>query len=153
MNYAEQLSQRIRDLEAKCAELEQFKTLFNHALDCLNQVFQVESRKPPPLLPDFLKLGEDKFRGAVRLAVAYLSELKRSRELKRALAGHLFDHESLSTREAIRSELINCLAAENEQLRKACEDLLKVFEPPSKLSDELLRKETNALRKVLRGDA
>jgi hypothetical protein len=62
--------------EAKCGELEgelrQYKKLFIHAIECVDRVFQVESRKPAPLLPDFLKLGECKFRGVERLAKAYL---------------------------------------------------------------------------------
>lgn len=53
------------------AERDQFKQLYRHALDCVDQVFQVCSEIPNPILPDFCQLGEDKFRAVVRLAKEY----------------------------------------------------------------------------------
>jgi DNA repair exonuclease SbcCD ATPase subunit len=59
--------------------LTQYKTLFNHALDCVDRVFQVDGDKPPPLLPDFLGLGCNKFEGVIKLAEAY-RELQAERD-------------------------------------------------------------------------
>lgn len=60
-------------------ELAMYKQLFEHSLSCVDRVFQIDSTKPEPLLPDFLSAGECKFRGVVKLAEAYV-------ELRRQLA-------------------------------------------------------------------
>lgn len=63
-------------LKAKLAEAEQqlreYKFLYNHALQCVDEVFQVCSEIPNPMLPDFLPPGSDKFAGVKLLARAYL---------------------------------------------------------------------------------
>lgn len=69
-------------VKAERDSLKQYKTMFLHALECVDRVFQVESKKPAPLLPDFLKLGECKFRGVERLAVAYLKAAKELEQCK-----------------------------------------------------------------------
>ena len=66
-------------LRARIAELEQYKTLYTHALDCVDQVFQVCNEIPNPILPDFAQLGESKFRAVIKLAKAY-KELERDAE-------------------------------------------------------------------------
>lgn len=70
------LKQENEELRERIAELEQYKTLHKHALDCVDRVFQVCTEIPNPILPNFAKLGEDKFRAVIRLAKAY-KELER----------------------------------------------------------------------------
>jgi hypothetical protein len=62
-------------------ERDMYRELFENAIKNIDRVFQVAHRQHPPLLPDFLKLGEDKFEGAIRLAIAYLKEQKRNAAL------------------------------------------------------------------------
>lgn len=53
---------------------ETYKTLYNHAINCVDAVFHTKGKgSTPPMLPDFLDLGEDKFEGIKKLAQAYLS--------------------------------------------------------------------------------
>ena len=44
---------------------------YKRALACVDRVFQEDSTKPPPILPDFCKLGDDKFEAVIHLAEAY----------------------------------------------------------------------------------
>lgn len=45
--------------------------LYDHALGCVDRVFQQCAEIPEPILPDFCHLGEDKFEAVVRLAELY----------------------------------------------------------------------------------
>lgn len=57
-------------------ELETLRTVdicFRHAIACVDAVFQEIPGQPPPLLPEFLLLGDDKFEGVKKLASEYLS--------------------------------------------------------------------------------
>lgn len=47
---------------------------FNHALDCVDRVFQVGGQPEPPLLPDFCQLNEDKFLAVIRLAEEFTKQ-------------------------------------------------------------------------------
>lgn len=60
------------ELELLRLACNQYKIAFDHAIECVDRVFQVESKKPPPLLPNFARLGECKFRAVIRLAEDYL---------------------------------------------------------------------------------
>jgi len=66
------IEQRARAEKAE-AERDEFKRLHRHALDSVDQVFQSCDEVPHPLLPDFCRVGEDKFRAVVRLANRYIS--------------------------------------------------------------------------------
>jgi hypothetical protein len=46
---------------------------YNAGIEKLDSVFQVRNDRPEPLLPDFLRLGECKFEGVVKLAREYLA--------------------------------------------------------------------------------
>lgn len=62
---------------------------FNECMEHIDRVFQVEGGKPPPLLPDFLRLGESKPEGVYKLAKEYLrlkAELAPLRKLVEAKA-------------------------------------------------------------------
>lgn len=63
---------RLRAEKAE-AERDQLKQLHRHALDSVDQVFQSCDEVPHPLLSDFCRVGEDKFRAVVRLANSYIS--------------------------------------------------------------------------------
>lgn len=67
----------LEELEAKNLEL---KTMFDHALECVDRVFQKKENNPDPILPDFCKPGEDKFRAVIRLAEAYQKLLEEKDE-------------------------------------------------------------------------
>lgn len=48
-----------------------YEKLYQHAIDCVDRVFQECTENPKPILPDFLGIGEDKFDGVVKLAEKY----------------------------------------------------------------------------------
>jgi septal ring factor EnvC (AmiA/AmiB activator) len=70
---------RVSELET---ELGRLRKLHNEALDCVDEVFQSDSTKPPPVLPDFLMAGEDKFEGVIKLAERYKQLLSKAEELR-----------------------------------------------------------------------
>jgi hypothetical protein len=63
-------------IDAATAELQRerdnYKFSYDKAINAVDSVFQVDHTKPPPLLPDFLRLGDCKFEGVVKLAKAYI---------------------------------------------------------------------------------
>src|SRR5690606_19889033 len=68
------LAQHALETIADCKDIErlrQYERLFDHALSCVDEVFQVCTEIPEPILPNFCTLGEDKFRAVKRLAVEY----------------------------------------------------------------------------------
>lgn len=84
-------AERIRaDLNAARAELGQYKQSHDRAIECVDRVFQVRSDRPPPLLPDFLTLGDDKFEGVEALAKEYIAS---QAECDRLKAGQFTDDE------------------------------------------------------------
>lgn len=66
------LNERARAEKAE-AERDELRQLHRHALDSMDQVFQSCDEIPHPLLPDFCRVGEDKFRAVIRLANSYIS--------------------------------------------------------------------------------
>lgn len=82
----------IKELEYRLANLQK---AFGHAIGCVDRVFQQDNTQPLPILPDFLKLGEDKFEGVVKLALAYKELEKEVYELKQEIedANHRTDLE------------------------------------------------------------
>jgi hypothetical protein len=68
---------RIAELERENVALRKrlamFEREFLRAVDCVDRVFQMDSTKPPPLLPDFVRPGDDKFEAVVRLAEEYIA--------------------------------------------------------------------------------
>lgn len=91
---AETAEARVRELEAKLKSTEgcltSYKLLYDVAISAADRVFQVDSTKPPPLLPGFLQLGDCKFEGVVKLAEAY-------KELQAKLAAATEEIETLKT--------------------------------------------------------
>lgn len=84
------LSEKVADLER---ERNNLAYLYAKALEAVDRVFQTDCTKRPPLLPDFLGLGDCKFKGVVKLAKAYLeleAENARLRELVRKLRDDAF---------------------------------------------------------------
>jgi len=78
----EEVVRRVNAYDAMQIQIDALTNGFNHAIECVDRAFQVDSRKPPPILPDFLSLGEDKFKGVIKLAAAYkalLAEAEGSR--------------------------------------------------------------------------
>ena len=67
------LQQRLQRLAAAEALCERYKAEFDRALDAVDVVFQKHKGNPEPILPDFCKLGEDKFATVPKLAKAYKS--------------------------------------------------------------------------------
>lgn len=73
------IADRAAEIFAGVQELNVYEKLYRHAIDCVDRVFQKCTENPQPILPDFLGLGEDKFRGVVKLAENY-------RELKQTIS-------------------------------------------------------------------
>lgn len=65
------LTEANQRLEAENERLKQYEVQYHKAMECVDRVFQEDSKREPPLLPDFLTLGESKFEGVVKLARAY----------------------------------------------------------------------------------
>lgn len=59
-----------RQLEAVTRERDRYRQAFVKALSCVDQAFQPHS-KPEAILPEFCRLGEDKFEAVPKLATAY----------------------------------------------------------------------------------
>ena len=64
------------------AELAMFRQLYDHALDCVDQVFQVCSEIPNPILPNFLMAGSNKFDGVIKLAKSFAAAQQREAKLR-----------------------------------------------------------------------
>lgn len=62
----------LEEVDRLNAQLEIYQRLYSKAIDCVDRVFQTGAHEEPPLLPDFLLLGDDKFTGVVKLAEDYL---------------------------------------------------------------------------------
>ena len=75
-------------LDGAYRETAMYRTLFERALASVDCAFQVDSGKPSPILPDYCRLGEDKFEAVERLAKDY-RELKAENERLRAIVGKL----------------------------------------------------------------
>lgn len=67
------------ELEAAKEEAERLRELYLHALKQVDRIFQPCKENPEPILPDFCKLGEDKFKAVVRLAERYASMMENQR--------------------------------------------------------------------------
>lgn len=67
----EVLTKERDEAKAEVKRLKQFENLYSHAINCVDRVFQIDSKKPRPLLPNFARLGECKFRAVIRLAEEY----------------------------------------------------------------------------------
>lgn len=65
--------------------LKTYKVVYKNAIDNVDIVFQECSENPHPILPDFLRLGEDKFKGVVKLAKEHRSLLDRLARYRAAL--------------------------------------------------------------------
>lgn len=58
---------------------------YQHAVECVDFVFKVDSKKPPPLLPDFIEAGDCKFEGVILLAEKYKQLLKQCEDFRLAI--------------------------------------------------------------------
>lgn len=66
-----QLAEAERERDDAIAERDSYKKAYDHAINCVDRVFQADSTKPPPLLPDYLQIGACKFEGILELAEDY----------------------------------------------------------------------------------
>jgi hypothetical protein len=78
-SYLRQIESLKKCLLAKCEKVadlkdsqHRLKREFEYALNCVDRVFQPGGQPEPPLLPDFLRFGESKFQGVVKLAEEYI---------------------------------------------------------------------------------
>lgn len=63
-------------------QLDMYKKLYDHALECVDKVFQDYSGHKA-MLPDFMRLGESKFQGVIKLAEEYKKLLAENERLRR----------------------------------------------------------------------
>lgn len=70
----------VRDMAMEIDRLKQHEIALEHAFDCIHAIFGDPDDKcgSNVILPDFLKLGEDKFKAVCRLAIEYKKNLKQS---------------------------------------------------------------------------
>lgn len=66
----------IRDRDAAIRDRDEWKGWYRKYADAVDRVFQRCPENPRPILPDFLRLGDDKIEGVVRLAEAYKSAIR-----------------------------------------------------------------------------
>lgn len=97
----------------QAAQLTEYKQLYNHAQNYVDQLFQKCESIPNPLLPDFIRLGEDKFRAVIRLAHAYIEATQQSA----AMAEELKQRDA--TIAALRNELEKDSACWNNEAMNA----------------------------------
>lgn len=71
-------------------ERDNYKLSYDKAINAVDAVFQVDSSKPPPLLPNFLKLGDCKFVGIVKLAQAYKQTSERLANAEQTICSALY---------------------------------------------------------------
>lgn len=71
--YEQQLENLRQGIDKLAKERDSYRELFNDAVAHVDGVFQVDSKNPAPLLPDFLPLGANKFEGVKQLAMAYIA--------------------------------------------------------------------------------
>ena len=83
---------RCHNAEQQVQQLRQNKVLYDHATKCVDRVFQKCSENPEPLLPDFMGLGEDKFKGVILLAQEYIKVKQHRARLIEALQHMLAAH-------------------------------------------------------------
>lgn len=69
------------NVDSQNSPQEQYEELYRRAIECVDRVFQEGGQEQPPILPDFLQLGDDKFEGVIKLAEEYI----RFRELLRSV--------------------------------------------------------------------
>jgi hypothetical protein len=66
-----------RRLENEVTKLAYHEVAYAHALECVNRVFQEHGgQEAPPLLPDFCRIGDDKFEAVVKLAQLYIRHME-----------------------------------------------------------------------------
>ncbi len=80
---AKRIRMAAHELIAEIDRLNQYRKAHHHAIECVDRVFQCDSKKPPPILPEFCRIGDDKFEAVVRLARAYVEQ---QREIDRLRA-------------------------------------------------------------------
>lgn len=90
--------------------LDNYRTMCNHALRCVDRVFQVGGQPEAPLLPDFCGLGDDKFEAVVKLGEAYKQQQAENARL-RARVGELEAENAKlkDDRESLRKSYNNAL--------------------------------------------
>lgn len=81
------MADAVEALQAENEWLKQYKELWQHAIDCVDQIFQEDSTIPDPILPDFLQCGADKFEGCIKLAKAYVELQANYEALKDVMQG------------------------------------------------------------------
>ena len=72
----------IRRLLERICHLDQVNDEIVYAVQCMDKVFQ-DYPKHKAMLPDFLKLGESKFKGVIKLAEKYKALLAENARLRR----------------------------------------------------------------------
>lgn len=84
----DKLVRRISEMQSEITAVILIKAdLYDHALDCVDEVFQKCSKNPKPILPDFCLVGESKFRAVVRLAKQHVKVLNELRVVLAELCG------------------------------------------------------------------
>lgn len=72
--------------EAEVERLQAYKQMFDHAIACIDRVFQKCEENPHPILPNFCRLGADKFEAVILLAQEFVKVREENERLRAELA-------------------------------------------------------------------
>lgn len=132
------MSEATAERDRRIAELEKerdnYKRLFDDAIDAVDEVFQTRSDRDPPILPNFCPLGTSKFRAVVKLAKEYKS-------LKQQLSTVTAEVERLTEVVEVRGRDMDQMESELATLRQQLAEATRPVEDVSwdKLGAELQR--------------
>lgn len=127
-----EITRRVAEATAEVTkERDNYKRLFDEAIDAVDEAFQTRCDRDPPILPDFCPLGTSKFRAVVKLAKEY-------KQLKQQLVAAQAEVERL-TRERDyakndRDLTYQCNARLGEELAENVDELTKLREENARLS-------------------
>ena len=107
----EQLRTANAELLERCVKLEAYKGLFNNAIESVNEVFQ----GPDSILPDYCKVGDDKFEAVVDLAREY--------KILKEFQGHVNKRFSTTGIKGNVADRFDTLISERNRFLTECEEL------------------------------
>lgn len=82
LGHVDTIEAELATAKAEVERLQAYKQMFDHAIACIDRVFQQCSENPHPILPDFCRLGADKFEAVILLAQEFVKVREESKRLR-----------------------------------------------------------------------